>query len=384
MSVEAIPREARQERREELATERGSSRDPHEASGAEDGDFTAPSACTLHEDGVLGAFRRDFEQEVLPLALRQLGSKGATVRRWLYEPLRYTLLRRRNFFRAALLLAASDGAVDRRVRASLGAAVEIAWTCALVLDDLRDTSLEREGQTAAHVRYGGVRCLAAVIGAMPDLFVRLVLGGPGAPAFRARRGYLSLAVLWRCSRAEMQRRAPTSMAKYRCRARDINASLHWILLAPLDPGTGRHCRRLLSVYADHSAIAGRMLNDIADYWGGASERDGRFEDFRNRQLTLPVLLLLDGDLATEARRIVDGYLRGTGDLTLPFLLRLMSEHGIASRSIALARAELAAAGALVRQMRVAGLPAPLVDALERWNAYLEEKCARTSSGTTCA
>src|ERR1700745_419400 len=104
-------------------------------------------------DALLADFRRTFECCVLPTVRRRLGAEARIFRRWLYEPLLYTMSRRRNFFRTGLLQEAARVSAQPGAFVELAASVEIAWTCALVLDDFYDSSDEREGQSTAYLRF---------------------------------------------------------------------------------------------------------------------------------------------------------------------------------------------------------------------------------------
>jgi geranylgeranyl pyrophosphate synthase len=297
------------------------------------------------------------------------------LRHWLFEPLLYTLSHRRNFFRTGMLRETARMSRQPGSFAELAACIEIAWTCALILDDIQDASKERDGEPAAHVRYGVTRCLAAIMAALPLVFARLTLVPSGVVA-KARLATLSISLLWKCTRAQIRCSPPSSLIDYRSQARDLNVTLHWALLAPLHGDASTATLHLLRTYADHSAVAGKMHNDLADYWGGSSEREGRFEDFSHRKVSLPVLLLLDMDLDPALRRDVAAYFHGDNTISLDHLLQLFNDYAVLRTALSLIGAELCEVRRVIQDMRFTGLPDDLLLVLDRWNQYLEQSCWR--------
>lgn len=227
------------------------------------------------------------------LALGRGGPLGRW-RRWWSAPLLYTLEGRKNLFRTAFSMAmgkAVNGAPVGQVSAATG---EIAWTCALIADDMIDAAAEREGHRCAHLVYGRARSWAAVAFGLQRVFLSILLLPRTPLAGRLRMARLSVRLLSRCLRTQVPKlRQVSNMKDFTRDARDVNSSTHWALLAPLMLCADAQTVSAVWDYADAISVNGKMRNDLLDYCGGSTENSTRYEDFHNRRLTFPSIVFLE-------------------------------------------------------------------------------------------
>src|SRR5262249_14561836 len=101
----------------------------------------------------LADFRKLYEANVLPLAKAVLKADRGQPGR-LAAPVIFTMQQRKNLFRTAFALALSPVTRKREIGPMIAAAGEIAWSCALIVDDIIDGSSEREGHPCAHLEFG--------------------------------------------------------------------------------------------------------------------------------------------------------------------------------------------------------------------------------------
>jgi geranylgeranyl pyrophosphate synthase len=222
-------------------------------------------------------------------------------RAWWTEPLLYTLEGRRNLFRTAFSIAMGKVVNEELVGQVAAAAGEIAWTCALIADDMIDESSEREGHPCAHVQYGRLRSWAAVVFGLRSVF-RGLLVLPNIPVTkRLRMAWLSVELLARCLRTQVPKLSGqlSNLKAFNKDARDVNSSTHWALLAPLMVCADEDTVAAVWDYANAISVNGKMRNDLLDYCGGSTENLTQYEDFENRRLTFPSIVLLEQTPAQE-------------------------------------------------------------------------------------
>lgn len=319
---------------------------------------------------ILDDFRRTFLRTVLPIIAQILGKSPLGFLEWLYRPFWYTLQSRRNFFRSGLLINVGKFGNCQSMLPSLAACVEIAWTCALILDDIIDGSQEREGQICAYVIHGRVRCILAAAATLVHMFFWMVFKIRGNIKLRIARVSLSIILFLKCLRTQLGKSRYKSLEEYRIYSREINLSIHWALLAPFCGDGNKVLTQLLKAYANHSAIAGKMRNDILDYWGSSSERDAVFEDFRSRKISLPIFLLLNVPLQPEDLKALHGHFYGASTLPTQNMMKILFRYQIHKESLSLLTSELNASQRILKYMRTVGVPTKLIECLERWNAYM--------------
>jgi geranylgeranyl pyrophosphate synthase len=322
---------------------------------------------------LLSNYRDSFNENVLPIVDRYL--RTSSNRKWIkgiFAPLWYTLKNRKNFFRSSLLLFVGRLSEFPEATAELAACVEIAWTCALILDDIVDQSNEREGQLSAYARFGVFRSFGSVMVALIVVFCRLCFCIPGRFRLRMARIRLSVVLFLRCVRTQIGKKRPSSLTKYFQYAKDVNASLYWALLSPIADKSRNEIHRLLSAYADHSTVAGKMRNDFLDYFGGASERVGRFEDFNRRRITFPVLILKQCKLDPEDKRSLNNYFVSKLKLEPHEILKIFRRYRVGEKGFNLFTIRLKLAREILKQMEMSGVEYSLINELQRWNDYMEE------------
>src|SRR5262249_26488236 len=159
-------------------------------------------------------------------------------------------------------------ATNPEAGASLAACSELGWTCALVVDDVVDRASEREGRPCAHQQFGSARCLLAAGVALLVIAWQLGWCITGDRRARIARVRLGTRLVLRSLVGQIAERRARTLDAYRRAARNVNASIYWSLLAPHCGDAAHPVRAPLQRYADHSAVAGRMRNDLLDYWGG--------------------------------------------------------------------------------------------------------------------
>lgn len=248
---------------------------------------------------LLAGFHDLYFQNVHETTLNVLAVNNASPlrrwRQWWTEPLLYTLERRRNLFRTAFSLAMGKVVDDVQVGQVAAAAGEIAWTCALIADDMIDDSDEREGHPSAHVRYGRLRAWAAVVFGLRRVFRGILILPPIPIRARLRMAGLSVSLLARCLRTQVPKLSGqvSSLKAFDRDARDVNSSTHWALLAPLMFCSDSNTVSAVWDYANAISVNGKMRNDLLDYCGGSTENLTQYEDFANRRLTFPSIVLLE-------------------------------------------------------------------------------------------
>lgn len=265
------------------------------------GRVAQPEARThIDHEQLLNGFHELYQESVHGTTLEILAQgRGGPLkrwRRWWSAPLLYTLEGRRNLFRTAFSITMGK-VVGRMSVGQLAAATgEIAWTCALIADDMIDRAAEREGHRCAHLIYGRARSWAAVAFGLQRVFLS-ILTLPRTPlAGRLRMARLSASLLSRCLRTQLPKlRQISNLKDFDRDARDVNSSTHWALLAPLMLCADSHTVAAVWDYADAISVNGKMRNDLLDYCGGSTENSTRYEDFHNRRLTFPSIVFLEQD-----------------------------------------------------------------------------------------
>ncbi len=247
---------------------------------------------------LLAGFHELYFQDVHGTTLEILAVDSSPLRRlrrWWTEPLLYTLAGRRNLFRTAFSLAMGKLVGEASVGQVAAAAGEIAWSCALIADDMIDESDEREGHRCAHLQFGRTRSWAAVIFGLRRVF-RAVLVLPDVPlTARLKMAWLSICLLVRCLRTQVPKVSGqlSTLKAFDRDARDVNSSTHWALLAPLMVCDDADTVAAVWDYANAISVNGKMRNDLLDYCGGSTENLTQYEDFENHRLTFPSIVLLE-------------------------------------------------------------------------------------------
>ena len=336
-----------------------------------------PPAMALQE-AMLEEFRVVFLKKVAPMVWWRLGlgqtGLVARCKRWAYAPLAYTLDRRRNFFRSVFTLLAAPRDITAEVSAELAASIEIAWSCALILDDLFDQSDEREGASPAYRVFGVLHSLLAVALALGHLAIRFFVTMPGPPRIRAARAVFSLKCTLRCMATQLPGREPRSLKKYAGHARDVNISHHWALLASLAGRKEYERAAARLIYANHMTVAGKMRNDLLDYFGGSSERESQFDDFRARRSSFPTMILEASEINWRDRQRLTDHFRGAVEMEAGEILDMFQRYAVGQECIKSITTELCKARAALLRMTELGESAQLTDTLSRWTDFVEDVC----------
>jgi geranylgeranyl pyrophosphate synthase len=305
---------------------------------------------SLNHNLLLQGFYDLFYQEIKRQALDLLGvsRKGwlPRCRKWLLAPFIFTLEGRKNFFRTALSVGMGDMVRQPEVGWIIGATGEIAWTCALLTDDLIDGSQEREGHVCAHIAYGRVRTFLAINFALWRVFFSLVMRSPVPFTDRILIVGLSIRLLLLCVSSQLPFVGSTGNLKaFYKHAERVNNSNHWSLVAPAIASGDREVVAAAWVYATAIAINGKMQNDLLDYCGGSTESETLYRDFKSRYVTFPVLVLLEQQIDECDRDRVQRYFsgRGNGDFTVDDLNGLFLRYGTFQRCLELMREQMDAA-----------------------------------------
>jgi geranylgeranyl pyrophosphate synthase len=341
---------------------------------AEEFERTSASTGGGPPDPFAPEWRRRYLTEVQPEALRLLAATGGPrFRRQLLAPVAYTLKGRRNLFRSVLSLAAGDAAGAAPEGNASAVAGELAWTCALVIDDLVDGSAEREGHVAAHVVFGPARTAAGALAALAVLLWYGARRADIAVAARLRMIGYGLRLLRACAMTQVPSGARRTLEGYSRYARDVNCSTHWAISAPFVARAQHDVCASLQRWGDAISLNGKIRNDLHDYCGGSSECDTPFKDFHTRTVSFPVLLLLASPLAGEERRFVERHFLSDdpSDLALETLLDLFWRTGTLVRCIDHIRsnADVARAAALAVSARC-DCAGTLVSLMETWNTHI--------------
>ena len=306
-----------------------------------------PPAAEPEHARFLSDVRRRHRPIVLALSRQVLGLEGAApLRRWRHwwmEPLLYTLEGRTNFFRCAFAFGMAELAGHPAVGPCAATAGEIAWSCTLMLDDMVDGAHEREGRPAAHLVYGRVRTGFAVWLGLWRVFKLLLLRAPAARVRRVRTAWLAVALAARCVRTQLPWRPAADLEKFARRARDVNSSTHWSLLAPIVASGASALEAPIREYADAISVNGKMRNDLLDYCGGSTESVTRYGDFHARRVTFPIIVLWEAPLTESERASLRRHFHdrtGASTLTLDELFRLFAKYGTLDRCLELMRRQM--------------------------------------------
>lgn len=285
------------------------------------------------------------------------------IRRWLCEPVVFTWKQRNNLFRGVLMCSTASVGDTHRNRHQLAACTEIAWTCALIVDDIMDASVEREGHVAAHLEFGLYRCLTAVMLALANVGWKLLLSISGSCQSRIERLKLATRFLLRCAMTQLPSKYPDFLAGYRSYAIDTNICLHWILLAPYCGQHNGKMESLMREFADRMALAGRISNDLHDYWGGASERQRLFNDFHSRKKTYPILVLLEQNMMHPDRVRVEYHFSRRDTLRPDQIMEMFRAYDVARICLDDLSRELAEVSEVLGKMKQGGLDVELEESL---------------------
>lgn len=118
-------------------------------------------------------------------------------------------------------------------------------------------------------------------------------------------------------------------------------------------------------FADHMAIAGKMRNDLLDYWGGSSEKETVFSDFHSRKISFPIFVLLEQKMDALDRFRVEGYFFRRGALMPEELMEMFQAYDVADISLDVLSRELDKVSGVLEKMKQGGLNADLEENLAR-------------------
>jgi len=337
-----------------------------------------PTSAMALQDRMLAEFQAVYVASIEPTVRRALGDGDSGIlgrfRRWLYAPLGYTLGNRRNFFRGAFAIKASRAGPHPEAAHILAASVEIAWSSALILDDIIDRSNEREGQAAAYRVFGTSRCLVAVGVALCGVLHQILVRAPGSLSARIERTCRAVQYLTLCTLTQLPGRGIPSIDSFRRDARRVNISHHWALLSPLAGSQNVRLKRTLARYADHMTVSGKMRNDLLDYYGGSSEREAILDDFNARRPSFPIIVLWTQGLRSSDREMVAKHFAGTDDMRAEQLFALFSRYDVPRVCLGLVLEELEAARLALRGAQEVKAPAELLRTLHPWTHFVEDVC----------
>jgi geranylgeranyl pyrophosphate synthase len=252
------------------------------------------------------------------------------------------------------------------------AAGEIAWTCALIADDMIDQSDEREGHRCAHLEFGRLRSWAAVVFGLRRVF-RALLVLPNIPiSARLRMAWLSISLLVRCLRTQVPKLSGqlSNLKAFDRDARDVNSSTHWALLAPLMVCGDADTVAAVWDYANAISVNGKMRNDLLDYCGGSTESVTRYEDFENHRLTFPSIVLLEqtpdkSDLSLIRQHFIDE--QAMADFSIDELTDLFLKYRTFERCLELMGEKARAARQAIERIKSRpNIPAEVPELLMSW------------------
>lgn len=326
------------------------------------------------EECLLVDFRARYNEYVSESFDKMLGRDAEGFWNWLLTPLHYTAAARRNFFRSALTLESAKLTRTPQLGPPLAGCGEVAWTCALIIDDIFDQASEREGVACAYLRFGTLRCVAGALAGLLIIAKTLAVSIPGSLKLRSKLAGTGLSLFMRCLLAEMRLKRVRSFSKYRTIARDVNASIHWALLGPHCGESSNPIRANLRGYADHSAIAAKMRNDLLDYSGGSTERQNHLEDLQHMEINFPILILLEAPLTRQERSQVADHLAKRQRLSREAIFSLFARYGIFEKCLALLAQEIEASEATLSRLRLDQDSQNLCELLRRINVHMLEGC----------
>lgn len=331
------------------------------------------------QEVLLAEFQRVYDDRVSAVARCLLGvdarNMWGRVSRWLFAPVLYSLERRTNMFRSGFVLAAGPLSPNAPALPLLAAWIEIAWTCALMLDDVLDRSAEREGHPSAHVVYGSWRSIASLLMVLGYTFLWFFYCVPLPLRGRLELARLSCVDFILCMSSQLvRRRRLLHMACYRKAACNVNIATRWSLLAPWASSSDRVVKRALGSYAEHVAIAAKMRNDLFDYYGGSSESETLFKDFAFRHVSFPLLIFFRKETRDDVRKVAEQYFVGKGELELDRLLEFFQQDHVAAISLRAIDDELAKSRVALAPLRDRPGWAPLIALLDRWTYALVNYC----------
>ncbi len=341
-------------------------------------EVSTPSGVRTWHAEFLEDLSRLFHQHVQELVIEHCGSENgnmmARYRHRLLEPVLFTLNCRRNFFRTGFSLAMGKFVGNFEVGRVAAFAGEIAWTCALLADDILDHSEEREGHTCAHHIYGKHRTVIAVFIGLWIAFCSLLVkrGVPGRA--RVSMSWFSMHLLVRCAASQVHAvRSIRTLKAFSRHAMDVNNSTHWALLAPLMGFVDDEVISIVRTYADAISINGKMRNDLLDYCGGSTESVTMFRDFHGRKMTFPTLVLWDQQLDGNDRTKIKNHFiekADTSALTSDELIGLFKKYRTFERCLKLMRDQVALArDAIMMLVITANPPDEVTEMLFRWTQH---------------
>lgn len=330
----------------------------------------------INHQNLLAGFHELYYQSVHGTTLDILAvSSGGPLRRWRQwwtEPLLYTLEGRRNLFRTAFSLAMGKVVNEAMVGQMAAATGEIAWTCALIADDMIDDSSEREGHRCAHLQYGRLRSWAAVAFGLGRVFRGILILSRIPVIARLRMAWLSVYLLVRCLRTQIPKMSGqlSSLDAFDKDARDVNSSTHWALLAPLIVCGDSTTVSAVWDYANAISVNGKMRNDLLDYCGGSTENLTRYEDFENHRLTFPSIVLLEQILEKADHSLIRQHFidqQAMGDFSISELIDLFKKYRTFERCLELMGEKAKAAREAIEKIKSRpNIPAEVPDLLVSW------------------
>jgi geranylgeranyl pyrophosphate synthase len=324
---------------------------------------------------LLADFRTWYRQDVHETSLELLHAKGDSLiaRPWkgLITPLLYTLEHRKNLFRTGFSLCMGELVNHPEAGKVAAAAGELAWTCALIIDDLIDRSSEREGHPSAHVIYGKVHTWAAAVTGIGTILISGLTRSSLPFRARLKMTTFGLGLLRACVRTQLPRRAPLQrLQMFRIEARDVNNSTHWALLAPLVAFADSSLIETVRDYADAISVNGKMRNDLLDYCGGSTESSTLYEDFETCRFTFPSIVLWEQELDVTDRIDLERHFvhrKPSADFTIDQLFFLFRKYGTFARCLQLMEQNAAVAMTAIETICARpAVPARVPDVLRSW------------------
>jgi geranylgeranyl pyrophosphate synthase len=243
------------------------------------------------------AFERDFLDQVLPIMEEHLP------RSWDSEPIYYyfDIVEIRKFRSGLPIHFARQEGLDSALAIGIGAAAELTFCAALLIDDIVDEDAMRSGQASAHERYGYPRAVATAGLALSvadeilsKAVARSALFAPAATKLRNivadanKRMMRSFLVERRMRGVELD---PESLLQlFRDKTSTGTASLAAVGCS--HTGADDRLTSELAAFGEDLGIAGQIKNDVYDFTVLKSTREGASSDARNGYVTYPIKKLL--------------------------------------------------------------------------------------------
>lgn len=226
-----------------------------------------------------------------------------------------------------ILIAKAFGVQNTNGVVNSAFAVELIHTASLLHDDVVDKTTKRRGKKTANILWGNKEVI--LVG--DHLFTQAFL------AVAEMKNHDAIAIIANAShnltvgeivQLKNEGNVKITIAEYLNTIYNKTASL-FEASAGLGAIFSANCEKLekCKEFGKNIGMAFQIMDDILDYTGNTALNKNIGTDFKERKLTLPVIMLLESAEKLEQKAIV-GYFSGTDEMKISAILALFEKYSI--------------------------------------------------------